>query len=261
MKILSNELAHHYQIASLQRGYNVFTSFIAHDGRILFLDSHLERLLNGADFLFPTVGWTSHFESVKQYVEREFNNLSSPRQKASYFRLSIFDHNIHLQHRELPSSPDSLSLTSGLKIKTPGLVPAFVKLSNYVESDLELQRARLRNFDEVVFFDQTQNVTEASTSNLFIVASDGSILTPAPSSMILDGILRQKLFQKLQSNDFKIVERSISKSDLLNAREIWLTNSVKGIRFVDQFEELNFEKKDSLFEKAIKIFGRYGELA
>lgn len=65
----------------------------------------------------------------------------------------------------------------------------------------------------------------------------------------------------MQRNDFKIFERSISKSDLLNAREIWLTNSVKGIRFVDQFEELNFEKKDSLFEKAIKVFGRYGELA
>lgn len=228
---------------------------------MLFLDSHLERLLSGADFLFPTVGWISHFESVKQYVEREFNTLSPQRQKESYFRLSIFDNKIHLQHRELLSSPDSLRLTSGLKIKTPGLVPAFVKLSNYVESDLELQRARLRSFDEVVFYDQTEKVTEASTSNLFIVASDGSVLTPAPSSMILDGIIRKKLFQKLQTNDFKIFERSISKTDLLNAREIWLTNSVKGIRFVDQFEELNFEKKDSLFEKAIKIFGRYGELA
>ncbi|RPJ77588.1 MAG: hypothetical protein EHM20_05905 [Alphaproteobacteria bacterium] len=254
MKILTKELAQHYQIASLQRGYAVFTSFISRNGKILFLDSHLERLLMGADFLFPNADWTKNNEKLKQYVESEFQN-------ESYFRLTIFDDNVYLQHRELTASPISVKLTSALKMKTPGLLPPFVKLSNYVEADLELISAKFKNFDDVVFFDHLQNVTEASTSNIFILASNGSILTPAPSSMILDGITRKKLFQKLEANNYPIIESTITKTDLLNAKEIWLTNSVKGIRFVEQFENVNFEIKNSLFEKITSVFGRYGELA
>ncbi len=260
MKILTKELAQHYQIASLQRGYSVFTSFISQQGRILFLDSHLERLLMGADFLFPNADWTLNYEKLKQYIESEFHLLSSEAQKESYFRLTIFDDNIYLQHRELTASLISVKLTSALKIKTPGLLPPFVKLSNYVEADLELIRAKFKNFDDIVFFDHLQNITEASTSNIFIVASNGSILTPAPSSMILDGITRKKLFQKLQEKNYQIIESTITKTDLLNAKEIWLTNSVKGIRFVEQFENVNFEITNSLFEKITGVFGRYGEL-
>lgn len=260
MKILSNELAQHYQAASLQRGYCVFTSFISKKGKIIFLDSHVERLLTGADFLFPDVGWTLNHEKLKQYVVNEFDKLTPEMQNDGYFRLSIFDDCVHLQKRELLSSPDKLTLTQALKIKTPGLLPPFLKLANYVESDLELVRAKLKNFDEVIFFDHLQNVTEASSSNVFMIAADGSLLTPAPSSMILDGITRKKLCQKLKDSGFNISESSISKTDLLNAREIWLTNSVKGIRFVDQFEDVTFEKKDSIFDRITKIFGRYGEL-
>lgn len=253
MKILTKELAQHYQLASLQRGYSVFTSFISQQGRILFLDAHLERLLMGADFLFPKADWPLNFEKLKQYVESEFQN-------ESYFRLTIFDDNVYLQRRELTASSICVKLTSAQKIKTPGLLPAFVKLSNYVEADLELSSAKFKNFDDIVFFDHLQNVTEASTSNLFVVASNGSILTPAPSSMVLDGITRKKLIQKLEANNYPIKESTITKSDLLNAKEIWLTNSVKGIRFVDQFENVNFEIKDSLFQKIMGVFGRYGEL-
>lgn len=260
MKILSNELAQHYQVASLQRGHSVFTSFISYNGRMLFLDAHLGRLLSGAEFLFPNYNWIINREKLKEYVESEFFKLSSELQNNRYFRLSIFDDSVHLQHRDLINSEAPLKLTSAFKIKTPGLLPAFVKSANYLESDLELKRAKLNNFDDVVYFDHLKNVTEASTSNLFIVSSDGRIITPAPSSMILDGVTRKKLFQKLKKSGFPIDESIISKTDLLNAREIWLTNSIKGIRFVDQFDGLCFEKKNSLFEKIVEIFGRYGEL-
>jgi branched-chain amino acid aminotransferase len=261
VKILSTELAQYYQIASLQRGHSVFTSFIAKNGRIIFLDSHIERLLKGADFLFPYAGWGLNHEKLKQYIESEFNKMSGEAKNGSYFRLSIFDDCIHLQQRELGNFSDVLTLTTALKVKAPGLLPSFLKLPNYVESDLELAVARDKKFDEVIFFDHVQNVTEASTSNIFIVASDGRILTPPPSSMILDGITRKKLFQKLEENNFPIFEVSISKEDLLKAREIWLTNSVKGLRFVNQFDDLFFEKENSMFVKIVEIFGRHGELA
>ncbi|MBC7540057.1 MAG: aminotransferase class IV [Bacteriovorax sp.] len=261
MNILSSEMAQHYQVNSLQRGHVIFTSFISYNGRILFLDSHLERLVKGADFLFPTIGWAQNIEKIKHYVEEVFKNSNSQSIKNYYFRLTIFDDCIHLQQRALETHRDSVKLMSALKVKTAGLIPSFLKLSNYIESDLELVRAKFKNYDDVLFFDNAQNITEASTSNIFIVNAEGDIITPPPSTTILDGVTRKKLIEKLQYQEFNIKEVPVSKSDLLKAREIWLTNSIKGIRFVEQFEDLMFDKKDSLFLKVVAAFGRYGELA
>lgn len=261
MKILSREMAQHYQISSLQRGHLIFTSFISYNGKILFLDSHLERLVKGADFLFPNAGWLQNFEKIKQYVEDVFKSSIEYACNDFYFRLTIFDDCIHLQQRDFEIHSDSLKLMSALKVKTVGLIPSFVKVSNYIESDLELIRAKFKNYDDVLFFDNAQNITEASTSNIFIVTAVGSIITPPPSSIILDGVMRKKLLAKLRHHGFNVKEAPVSKSDLEKAQEIWLTNSVKGVRFVDQFEELMFDRNDSLFLRAVAAFGRYGELS
>ncbi|MGZ3786968.1 MAG: aminotransferase class IV [Bacteriovorax sp.] len=256
MKILSNEMAQHYQIASLKRGHLIFTSFIALNGKILFLDSHLDRLLKGADFLFPNSGWAINHQKLKQHVLEAFR-----RDKAdSYFRLTLFDDCVYLERRVLDFSPECLKMTSALKVKTPGPIPSYLKVSNYLESDLELARAMFLGFDDVLYFDNGEHLTEASSSNVFIVTGDGKIKTPQTSSMVLEGITRQKLLTKLSKTGFAITEGAISKAELEKAREIWLTNSVKGVRFVSQFEDLTFERSNSIFEKAIALFGRYGEL-
>jgi len=263
MKILSSEMAQHYQMNSLLRGHLVFTSFISFNGKMLFLDAHIERLLKGAEFLFPDCGWAQNFLKIKKFVETEFIKTKDQEAGNFYFRLTIFDENIFLLRRpiETQACSESLKLMSALKIKGTGLIPPYLKVSNYLEADLELKRARLKNFDDIIFFDEKQNLTEASSSNVFIVNDEGVIITPVPSANILDGVTRKKLHEKLQILGFEIKEAEISKSDLLNAREIWLTNSVKGIRFVSQFEESFFEIKDSVFLKVIEVFGRYGELA
>ena len=256
MKILSNQIAEQHQTSSLNRGHVVFTSFLSYQGQILFLDTHLKRLLMGADFLFPNVGWPLDHKKIKQYVEESFS--SNPID--AYFRLTIFDDNLHMQTKPFEIHPDSISVLSALKIKTPGLIPTYVKVSNYVDADIELVRARFKKFDDVLFFDNEKNVTEASTSNILILTKSGVVKTPPLSTMVLDGILRKKLLDKLNHMNYEVLESNITKEDILEAREIWLTNSVKGLRFVDQFEEQFYAKDQSQYLKIVNAFGRYGEL-
>jgi branched-subunit amino acid aminotransferase/4-amino-4-deoxychorismate lyase len=260
MKILSTEMAGNYQHRSLQRGHLVFTSLICYNGKLIFLDSHLERLLKGADFLFPKFGWIQKQEELKRYIENAIGPTTILADDNYYFRLTIFDDSIFMERRTWEKNEDFLRMTTALKIKTPGLFPSFLKLSNYVEADLELSLARIKNYDDILFVDNSDNITEASTSNIFVVKSDGTIISPSPSSMILDGIMRKKLFEKLQNFGFNIQEAPLKREELLKAREIWLTNSVKGLRFVLQYEDSVFEKENSTFQKVIEIFGRYGEL-
>ncbi len=256
MKILSKETARHYQLASLNRGHVVFTSFISISGKILFLESHLERLLLGAHFLFPEMKWEQCDQELKDYVLDLFNKDTSD----SYFRITLFDDCVHIERRQLHLAVEILNLTVALKMKTPGLYPAFLKVSHYLESDLEMQRALGMGFNDFLYFDHLGQLTEASTSNVFIVTEDYLVKTPSISSMVLDGVMRKKLMNNLQNNNVKIIESTIVREDLLKAREIWLTSSVRGIRFVNRFEQVNYDSVNSLYEKTLEHFGKYGEL-
>lgn len=66
--------------------------------------------------------------------------------------------------------------------------------------------------------------------NIFIVDNHGEIFTPPLEAGILPGITRQKVLDLCRVNDAPIQEKSISLEDLKNATEIFVTNSIMGIR-------------------------------
>jgi branched-subunit amino acid aminotransferase/4-amino-4-deoxychorismate lyase len=255
MKILSNEMAQHYQKSSLNRGHLVFTSFISQSGKILFLKDHIARLLKGADYLFPNEKWKNQQAELEQHVLDVFKKDQSD----SYFRLTVFDDCVHLEKRALENNSETTTATIAFKRKTPGLAPDFLKISNYLESDLELARAKEQGFEDIFYLDQNERLTEASTSNIFVLGNNGVIKTPPTSSMVLLGITREKLIAKLKTMKLQVREATIDKGELEKAQEIWLTNSVKGIRFVSRFENTSFKRNHSTFDQLLLQFGRYGE--
>jgi branched-subunit amino acid aminotransferase/4-amino-4-deoxychorismate lyase len=255
MKILNQEQAKNYQIPSLNRGHIVFTSLVQINQKILFLNSHLERLLKGADFLFPQFNWKSELGTIRDAVIKE---LSLTNENV-YLRLTIFDDVLHIEKKSHEVADENVKLMKAFKLKTQSLFPDFLKQSNYLESDLELRKAKEKGFDDVLYFDVEGNIAEATSSNIFIVTAEGILKTNPASSYVLRGITREKLSECLTKNGFNVQEQILSQDDLEKAREIWLTNSVKGLRFVSQFQEMTYEKANSHYNKCIKIFGRYGE--
>ncbi len=256
MKLIPDDVAKYYQINSLKRGHEVFTSLIIYGGRILFLEDHIKRLLQGADFLFPQIGWNHKHQQVTEVVI----NSCAEMVGNFYLRVTIFDDSIHLEKKVLEQGIDHLKLAVAQKRKSLGLNPAFLKSSNYLDADLEILLAKSRHFDDVLFLDTSEMVTEASSSNIFIVTADNKILTPPSSSMVLEGILKKNLIDMLPEFGLKVEEECFSRSTLFAANEIWLTNSVRGIRFVTQLEEKTFQRSNSHFNLIIKSFGIYGEL-
>lgn len=254
MKILNQIEAKNYQIPALNRGHIVFTSLVKLQNKVLFIDAHIERLLAGAHFLFPENQWNEKHEVIKGHVQNVLRDVDD-----SYLRITIFDDVLHLEKKKLPVSLEEVKLARAVKIKTPGLFPPHLKHSNYLEADLEIKNAMKSGFDDVLFFDNQGNAAEASTSNLFIVTREGDIVTPPICSYVLQGITRGKLSECLMKNGYMVVERAIGIADLEKAREIWLTNAVKGVRSVSQFQDKHFSVKGPLYEKAIGLFGRFGE--
>lgn len=81
----------------------------------------------------------------------------------------------------------------------------------------------LNGCDEVLFCNDRGELTEGSITNIFLEI-DGQLLTPALSSGLLAGTLRQDLIDTGRAG-----EAVLRPADLKTAERIWLGNSVRGL--------------------------------
>lgn len=250
MNILDNDNNQFLANSSLLRGEQVFTSLLFFQGKFLFLSEHLDRLVKGAAFLFPKYRWESHKNELKEHLLHKMKNYSGN----FYCRLTIVDDYFFVILKEHIPVETSVKLIRALQIKTPNLRPSFLKLGQYADSFLELKRAEEMGAGEIVFFDQDSFATETSTSNIFVLLRSGKLVTPYLSSTVLDGILRSQLCKTLT-----VEEANITEEDLLSAREIWITNSIKGIRFISSYQDQQMTFENTVFLTVLEKLGRYGE--
>ena len=117
-------------------------------------------------------------------------------------------------------------------------IPPRVKISgNYVNSILAKTEAVLAGFDEAIILNQSGSVSEGSGENLFII-NDGEITTPPLSDNNLDGITRNCVFEiAKQELGIQIKEKTIFRSELYLADEVFLTGTAAHITSVGQLDK------------------------
>jgi para-aminobenzoate synthetase/4-amino-4-deoxychorismate lyase len=87
--------------------------------------------------------------------------------------------------------------------------------------------ARAEGFDDVLFLNEREEVTEGAISNIFIQRA-GKLFTPPLSSGVLPGVFRRHLLE----SDPMTEERVLNVQDLESADGIFLCNAVRGMRQV-----------------------------
>lgn len=95
----------------------------------------------------------------------------------------------------------------------------------YYEKSMEKISAN-EIYDEI-FINEKGEITEGARTNI-VLNLEGKLYTPPLSCGCLNGIYRQDLLKK-----GKCKERILYKSDLLNAKEIFCVNSVRGMKRVE----------------------------
>ena len=80
----------------------------------------------------------------------------------------------------------------------------------------------------MILLDEAGLVTEAPTTNLFMVAADGEFVTP-PGNKVLLGITRDTIMALGAALDCPCTERDIAVEELANAREIFLSGTSVGV--------------------------------
>lgn len=208
-------------------GYGVFTTMRTYYREIFRLKEHVQRLLESAKI----IGMKHSFRSreIVSYVEDAF--LKSGL-KDAIIRIILVS-SIKGNEAKLIVVPEELkeypreNYSKGIKVATVA-VERFLpraKSISYLQSVYAMNKAKEKGCLEALMINNKGFATEGATSNLFVV-NGNKVVTP--NKDILLGITRKEVI-KLASEEFGVTERSIKKEELLEADEIFLTASIKGI--------------------------------
>jgi branched-chain amino acid aminotransferase len=105
-------------------------------------------------------------------------------------------------------------------------IPARAKVNGlYVNSALAKTEAVENGYDEAIMLNDDGHVSEGSGENLAIVR-DGRLITPERSDNVLEGITLDSVFTLAREElGIEIVERTIDRSELYVADEVFLTGT------------------------------------
>ena len=113
-------------------------------------------------------------------------------------------------------------MTSSWRRNADEALPARGKIvGGYVNMAFQKSEAELNGFDEALVLTADGHVNEASAANLFVVR-DGVALTPPVTDDILEGVTRKAIIELLGNEGIPVEVRSIDRSELYVADEIFL---------------------------------------
>jgi branched-chain amino acid aminotransferase len=113
-------------------------------------------------------------------------------------------------------------MTSSWRRNADEAIPARGKIvGGYVNMAFQKSEAELNGFDEALVLTADGHASEASAANMFIIR-DGILLTPPVTDDILEGVTRRAIFELAAANDFPVEVRSIDRSEIYVADEMFL---------------------------------------
>lgn len=100
-------------------------------------------------------------------------------------------------------------------------IPARAKVNGaYVNSALAKQEAIDCGFDDCLFLNQHDYVSELTAANIFMV-KQGILVTPDASSDILEGITRRSVIELSAKLAIPVIERKVALTELYTAEEVF----------------------------------------
>jgi branched-subunit amino acid aminotransferase/4-amino-4-deoxychorismate lyase len=109
------------------------------------------------------------------------------------------------------------------------------KSTSYFTRLLGLRQARVKGCQEALWFSTDNLLAEGSISNVFLVR-EGRLLTPSLDGPLLPGIARAVVLEVAGDQQIESVEKPLTIDDLLDADEVFLTNSIMEVMPVCRVE-------------------------
>ena len=133
-----------------------------------------------------------------------------------------------------------------------GMLPN-LKTNNKILNIIGSIFAKENDLDNCILVNDNKEVVEALQSNLFLLFGQ-EIHTPPLTSGCLDGIIRKQIIRMAKELDLTLKERVINPFDLQKADELWLTNTIQGIRAVTNYRRKTYHSQ--IYPKAVALLNK-----
>ena len=131
-----------------------------------------------------------------------------------------------------------------------------IKSTSLLGNVLHYNQGHSRGDGEILLFNDRDELTECGACNAYIV-KNGVVATPPLDNQILPGITRHVLLEILAADgSIEVEERIITRDEVLNADEIWISSSSKEVVPVIQLDgkPVGDGKPGPVWEKAAKLY-------
>jgi branched-chain amino acid aminotransferase len=244
----------------------VFTTMRSYGGRVFRLGDHLRRLRDSCEALFVPLQYKDDVlpRAAEEVLQR--NELQAARLRLTVTRGTAMQDPLHGLRVEptvfLTASPFepypeeyyqrgmTVVLLDEQKLN-PYDLQAGHKTLNYFSRLAALREANRRGAGEALWFNVHNYLQSGSISNVFVVKS-GVLLTPPtaadlrdpavaaatayPKAAVLPGVTRGVVIDLAKAAGIEVRTTSIDVNALLDADEVFLTNSVMGVMPVCRIE-------------------------
>lgn len=255
---------------AVQYGDGWFESIKVANGKVLFLEEHADRLMRTSKILACTIPpfWNKNYWETRIHQVCNVNNWKNARIKILIFREANGNYLPDAQNfgwmisgNELQDSRYNRNET-GMVLKTFGQYPKPSEVLSLLKTTSAMRYVQAATFamrngaDEAVLINQEERICEASSSNIFMV-QNGLLTTPPLSEYCLDGVMRRVVLNLATELKMDVMEVPFIGFELQNADEVFLTNVIKGIRWVSEFDSnkyTNYQTSALLTEELNKRF-------
>ncbi|HEX6915833.1 MAG TPA: aminotransferase class IV [Chitinophagaceae bacterium] len=252
----------------LRYGDGCFETMRLTDGKIVLSALHFERLFSSLDqlgFKTPPTFNAATLEKQAAELARKNGMVRFARVRLAVYRRegppgggSGEEPDVIIETESLDDAAMQFN-NKGLRLgifrdgrKAADLFSA-IKRNSYYPYLQAARFAKAQGLDDVVVLNCSGNIADTSVANIFIVSS-GIIKTPALSEGCIAGVMRRHMIDCCRKAGIPVEETVITAEMLENANEVFLTNAIRGLRWVAQIDQAGYSHQvsDMLYKRFVQ---------
>jgi branched-chain amino acid aminotransferase len=249
---------------ALRYGDGLFETIKVKNGLLEMEDEHFARLWNGMQTLQFDI--PRHFTPDKLQSEitallKKNHQEGNVRVRLCVFRGEggLFDAKNHLPNYIIQSWPlpdnsgefNSNGLVLGIyeAAKKSCDILSNLKHNNYLPYILAALKAKQEKWNDAIILNSYNRICDTTIANIFLI-KEGVIYTPSLKEGCIAGTMRKKIIRESANNKHQLIETEITLTDLQHADEVFLSNSIYNMRWVQRIDDISYS--NSLTQKIYK---------
>lgn len=235
---------------SFRYGDSIFESIRITGDKVMFLQEHINRLVNAMATLkmeIPTLFSAEYFHAhiqnlvnvncigtearVRITVYRNEGGHYAPQDNTVSYLVEIFP----VEENGYPLNEKGFTIDVFQDFKKPKNKISSFKTGNSILYVLAGIYKNQHKLDDCIVLNEKGNIAESINSNVFIV-KNGAIYTPSLDECCTQGVMRNFIIRLAKENRIAVNEISLTANTLLGADEVFITNAVKGIQWVGAYK-------------------------